>query len=151
MLPITTNCNNNNNNKLTHKYVDHISLSVLLYIIPLCIYNIKQCYLLFTLGFFSAVTSFLYHITYEQSVCYLYLDMTFAYASSITLLYDILIYTTNVIEFYSYLSLLTMACVCYILGSGRNEKVERSNYYNIFHFIWHILIFILTLSHSYFK
>ena len=142
---------NNSNKKLIYHHIDHISLSVLLYSIPLYIYYIKKYYLLFTLGFFSSATSFLYHITYEQSVLYLYLDATCAYSSFIILFYDILSYTTNIIEFYMYMSILSFACISYLLGTGRNENIERTKYYNIFHFIWHILIFILSLSHSYLK
>ncbi len=134
-----------------HNHIDHISLSVLLYGIPLYIYYIKQYYLLFILGFFSTVTSFLYHITYEQSTLYLYLDSICAYSSFITLFYDILFYTTNIIEFYMYMSIISFACISYLLGTGRPENIERTKYYNIFHFIWHILIFILSLSHSYLK
>jgi hypothetical protein len=137
--------------KLKYIYIDHISLSVILYIIPLYLYYIKQYYLLFILGFFSSIASFLYHITYEQSTFYLYLDMTFSYISSFLLLYDILFYTFDLIEFYTYITLLTLACISYILGIGRDKSIERTQYYNIFHFIWHFLIFILTFSHSYFK
>ena len=127
--------------KLKYNYVDHISLSVILYIIPLYIYYIKQFYLLFILGFFGSISSFLYHITYEQSLFYLYLDMSFSYLSFIILFYDILFYTYNLIEFYSYIIILTLACISYILGMGRKNNLERSNYYNIYHFIWHILIY----------
>ena len=140
-----------NINKLKYNKIDHISLSVVLYIVPIYIYYIKQYYLLSISGFFSTITSFLYHITYEQSSLYLYLDALSAYFSFIVLFYDILFFTSNIIEFYIYMSILSFACISYLLGTGRNKTIERSNYYNIFHFMWHILIFILTLSHSYLK
>jgi len=134
-----------------YNHIDHISLSTILYIIPIYIYYIKGYYLLFILGFFSTITSFLYHITYEQSILYLYLDTFCAYSSFVTLSYDILFFTSNIIEFYTYMSILSFACISYFLATGRNKTIERSKYYNIFHFIWHILLFILTLSHSYLK
>jgi hypothetical protein len=148
---LTNNNINNNNIKLLYNRIDHISLSVILYIVPIYIYFIKQYYLLSILGGISTVTSFLYHITYEQSILYLYLDALSAYSSFIVLFYDILFFTSNIIEFYMYMSILSFACISYLLGTGRNKTIERSNYYNIFHFMWHILIFILTLSHSYLK
>ena len=142
----------NNTNSSSKKYnIDIISLSTVLYIIPIFIYYVKCYYTLAYLGVFSSSTSFMYHITYEQSLFYLYLDMFFAVISFLYLLFDIFLYTTSFLEYYWYTVLISCSCICYLCGTGRKETVNRELKYTIFHTSWHLLLFILTTSHAYLK
>jgi len=131
--------------------IDFISLSVVLYIIPIFFYYVKGFYIFAYLGIFSSLTSFLYHITYEQSKLYLYLDMLFAIISFIYLVYDIILYTNSILEYYWYIILLLFSITSYLCGTGRQKELNRHIKYIIFHTSWHLLIFILSISHAYLK
>lgn len=136
---------NSNKNK-----IDNISISLLLYLIPIFIYFYKTEIIFSTLGLCCTWSSYLYHITNEQSKLYLYIDMFFAITTLNYLLFDLLFITTIYIKLY-FLVLVLLSFCCYIKGSGRNKTINRSVEYEKYHLLWHILLFILSLSHSYFK
>jgi hypothetical protein len=126
-------------------YTDLITLSCFLYIIPLYLYYIHNVYYLFISGIFSSISSFMYHYHYEQNKKWLYADITCTSISFTILLIDIIIYKS-----YMYLFFIITSLLFYYVGSGRNEKFNRKEKYEIFHLGWHISIFVLTFLHSYY-
>jgi hypothetical protein len=133
-----------------NKKIDKISLSLLLYIIPINIYFYNGDFIFSILGICCTFSSYLYHITYEQSFLYLYMDMFFATFTLNYLIFNII----TVFNFYTqiyFFILLFLSLVCYLKGTGRKETLYRSNEYEKYHLYWHILLFILSLSHSLLK
>ncbi len=135
--------------KYKRSKIDLISLSSILYILPILIYFFKNNFIFYVLGICCTLFSYLYHITYEQIKVYLYLDMFF---SCITLFYLILdiIYITfiNFYLFLYYMILINISIYFYYKGCGRNLSIERTSDYDRYHLYWHISLFILSTSHS---
>jgi hypothetical protein len=132
----------NNTNKW---YTDLITLSCILYIVPIYLYFIRGVYYLFICALFNTYSSFMYHYHYEQHIGWLYTDMMFTIISFNVLLFDIIMYSE-----YQYLALVIVSFIFYYYGSGRKESYKRSDNYELFHLGWHLLIFILTTIHSYY-
>ena len=130
------------------KIVDYISLSCVLYTLPIYIYFLKECYILGLLGTLNSLFSFLYHITYEQIEFYLRLDQLFSICTLTYFLHDITFYTTNQTEYCIYIFLLILSILFYSLGTGRHQTVYRSDNYSTYHLLWHLSIFVLSTIHA---
>ncbi len=121
------------------KQCDIVTLSVILNIIPIFLFYNSGLYLLYVLTSLSTLFSFLYHVTYESSKLFLYLDMSTTIICFGVFIKCILLNKYN----YFYISFLTLSLYMFYLGSGRNKTQSRTCEYTMYHTIWHIMICIL--------
>jgi hypothetical protein len=138
-------------NECNKKQIDKISLTTILYFIPIYIYLIKSQHILCMLGICCTCFSYLYHITYEQVKLYLYFDMFFSIITMIHLHISMIPYYLTNIYFVLYFYILNFIAISfYLKGCGRNKSFLRNSDYNKYHLYWHLCIFIISLSHSIF-
>jgi len=121
------------------KQCDIVTLSIILNIIPIFLFYNSGLYLLYVLTSLSTLFSFLYHVTYESSKLFLYLDMSTTIICFGVFIKCILFNKYN----YFYISFLTLSLCMFYLGSGRNKTQSRTCEYTMYHTIWHIMICIL--------
>ena len=125
--------------------IDVIAISSLLNLIPVLIYMYKNKFLLSTLIFLTSMSSYAYHITYEQSVFFERLDMSLALSTYCFFAYDFIFILQRPI-FYGLWS--SLCIFFYWNGTGRHEYQQRSKKYEIYHLIWHICLWLMALHHS---
>lgn len=128
---------------------DLITFSCVLYVLPLWFYYEKEVYHLFYPGLLSVISSFLYHYTYEQSFVLLLLDMISSVICLCIFILDIIVVHYEDIFMIEFYSIGLIVCIYfYICGTGRKETRERSDDYLLYHFGWHMSIFMLSFIHS---
>jgi hypothetical protein len=113
---------------------DLVTLSLLLNIVPFYLFYYNGDIIQSTLIILSSNSSYLYHITYESSQVFLYLDMFFATLCGIN--FVVRIYYSNYQLLYTYM--LLQSLYFYYLGTGRNKEIERTYEYKLYHTLWHI-------------
>jgi hypothetical protein len=130
-------------NKL-NKNIDFVSLSLLLNIIPICIFSYRNDNLQCILCLLSTQFSFLYHITYESSKFFLYLDTS----TSIICIGNFIIKIYYSYYKYYYILMISISLYFYYLGTGRQKDYERSKQYIYFHTLWHLSACITGITYG---
>ncbi len=129
------------------KQLDIVTLSLLLNVFPIYIFIYRNDYRQSILFILSTEFSFLYHITYESSKLFLYLDAIFATLCSINFIINVM-YSYYV---WYYSTMIMISLFFYYMAIGRDKDEKRSKKYIIYHTLWHISASFTATSYGLFE